>query len=33
MYDESIIYSSEYISITKKDDDFYIESFKCGMSV
>lgn len=30
---ESVIYSSEYISILERDDGFYIQSFKKGMSV
>ncbi|HEX2945350.1 MAG TPA: FapA family protein [Clostridia bacterium] len=29
---ESIVYSSEYISILERDDGFYIQSFKKGMS-
>ncbi len=30
---EYIVYSSEYICIVKKDDGFYIQSFKKGMSL
>lgn len=30
---ESVVYSSEYISITERDDGFYIQSFKKGLSL
>lgn len=30
---ESVVYSSEYICITERDDGFYIQSFKQGMSL
>lgn len=30
---ENVIYSSDYISISQKDDGFYIQSYKTGMSI
>lgn len=33
MMEQEVVYSSDYILITKKSDGYYIESFKYGMSI